>query len=113
MGDRRSETRYAANQSAIVTNLTEANEPFHGTLTDISGRGMRLMVDRALPAGAAVRIDLSDAILLGEVCYSMQEGDAYIVGLELQHSLVDLARLASFQADVLSERMEEKAPTKG
>ncbi len=47
----------------------------------MSGRGARLVLETDLPLNAAVRVDLNDAVLLGEVCYRDREGDHFAVGL--------------------------------
>ncbi len=57
---------------------------------------MRLSLDRPVPLGSAVKVEFEDALFLGEVCHCTPAETGFVIGLELQHSLVglrDLARL--------------------
>jgi hypothetical protein len=57
---------------------------------------MRLSLDRALPLDSAVRVDLGNSILLGEVCYSRPDNEGYVVGLmvdQVLHETVGLRPL--------------------
>jgi hypothetical protein len=64
---------------------------------------MRLLVDRALPPGSLVKVEAEDALLLGEVCYSLASNPGFEVGVQLQHSLIGLRELAKHKASVLLE----------
>lgn len=71
-------------------------------ILDFSGRGMRLLVDRSLPSGAAVKVETEDALLLGETCYSLPTSGGFEVGLELQHSLNGLRELARLNRQLVA-----------
>lgn len=43
--------------------------------------------------GAAVRLDLEEAMYLGEVCYCAAQGRGFAIGVEVQHSLLHLPSL--------------------
>jgi hypothetical protein len=78
------------------------------TLTNISGRGMRLLIHQSIPANAPVKVDFrlhdDDALLLGEVVYCHQEAlGSFAVGLELQHSLLHLTSLHNLVARLLGD----------
>ena len=68
-----------------------------GQLVNLSGGGFRLLANGRIRLNAAVRIDMPDAVLLGEVCYCHAAGDGtFAIGLESQQILShtrDLARL--------------------
>jgi hypothetical protein len=111
MTERRNEPRFAVGKSARVTLLDEAAQApssprespaneIMGTIADVSERGMRLLLDRPLPIDAAVRIDLDDVMGLAEVRYCVSTGAGYGVGIELQHSLLNLAGLVEAREDV-------------
>ena len=94
MRDRRSELRFPVRQPVTVTDLTHPQEAFTGWISDISERGMRLLTDRRLALETPVRVETSNVLFLGEVCYCHPEGTGYSVGLELEHCLSDLIELA-------------------
>ncbi len=68
---------------------------FMGQMANLSGRGMRIIIDRPLPVNAAVKVDLESAMLLGEVCYCVPDGGVYAIGLELEQVLHDAPDLLS------------------
>jgi hypothetical protein len=103
MKDRRSELRYPVRQAVTITDLTHDRESFPGFLVDISERGMRLLVDRRVPLETPVRVETGDILFLGEVCYCNPEGDAYSIGLALEHCLSDLMQLARLTQSVYQE----------
>ncbi len=63
---------------------------------------MRLVVDRQLTPGAAVKVETGDALLLGEVCYSVAGSAGFEAGIELQHSLVGLTELARLNSRLVN-----------
>ena len=80
-----------------VTVLDEPPLKMNGNVVNISGGGFQLQTTARIRLNAAVRIDLADAVLLGEVCYCRDQGDGnYAIGLESQQILThagDLAQL--------------------
>jgi len=87
------------------------------TLANLSGRGMRIMLEHPLPLDTAIRVDFrwesEDALMLGEVVYCIPEGELFAVGLELHHSLVHLTSLQGLMDNLLEEqpdRTPEPAP---
>jgi hypothetical protein len=97
--ERRRDQRISPQQNAIVLVLGEeagVSAPLHARIIDISERGMSFKTMEPLPVGAAVRIDLDDNLLLGEVCHCSAMEGGYLCGVELEHVLsrvADLARL--------------------
>ena len=80
-----------------VTVLDELPVKLDGHVVNMSGGGFRLLTTEKIRHNAAVRVDMADAVLLGEVCYcTLDESGHYAVGLESQQILShtsDLARL--------------------
>ena len=101
--ERRAENRIPFNVPVRVTLLTTPPEHFDAVLVNISGRGARLRVPRRLDSDAALRIDLDNAMLLGEVCYCANHGEAYGIGVILEHSLLNLAKVLEQRAQLLGE----------
>lgn len=94
----------------IVANLSEGEE---------IPRGVGLLIERPIPAGTAVRVDLADAMLLGEICYcrsarpletGLERESWYAAGLECEHWVPCLANLTRLLQQVMGgsgERLAE------
>ncbi len=72
-------------------------------IENISGSGLRLALREPIPRDAAVRIDLNDSLLLGEVCYCAPSAEGYTAGIMLEHSLAHLESLQSLRNHLLQE----------
>jgi hypothetical protein len=67
-------------------------------LKNLSGRGLRLITGCPIQLGTAVRIDVNDSVLLGEVCYCSSTTEGLVCGVQLEqalNSVGDLTRLVS------------------
>ncbi len=94
--DRRSESRFQTDEPVQVTVLGQTQPVVAGRLANLSGKGMRLLLESPVPVGAPIRVDMDGTMLLGEVCYCYPEGAKWAIGLQLEHALThsdDLARL--------------------
>jgi hypothetical protein len=95
--EQRGEPRIDAEQTVRVITLGEQSEELPARIANLSGTGLRLLVDRHIPAGVTLRIEWDQIPLLGEVCYCQSVDGGYAIGVELEHALLhtrDLARLA-------------------
>jgi len=101
--ERRAETRIPWNCAVRLTLLSNPPEHFEATLVNVSGRGARLKMDRPLECDSAVRIDLENGLLLGEVCYCASDGDGFGIGIQLEHSLLNLAEVTRMRNRVLED----------
>ena len=96
--ERRRETRFEPNQPVSVVLLSEGDLVLPARIINMSGRGVSLATQRPLKLGAAVRINLEDSLLLGEVCHIRQDGGSWIFGIKLDQvipSVSEVARLVS------------------
>jgi hypothetical protein len=102
--DQRREPRFEADQAVAVTILSEQPIRLIGRVRNASGRGLGLFVPCRIDTGAAIRIEIDDAAVLGEAIYCRSEGDGYFIGVELDQVLVGLTelgrRLSSFDPEV-------------
>jgi hypothetical protein len=71
---------------------------------------MGLLIDREVPLGAAVKVEWSQTLLLGEVCYCRPEGEGFVVGLQLEHALYTTAELARLARRLVDESPQEELP---
>ena len=108
--DLRSQLRLEADEPVHVTVLGECETKLMGRITNYSSFGLGLTVDRRVPLGAAVKVEWSNTLLLGEVCHCRQEGDGFSIGLELEHALYNTAELARLAKRLLDESPQEEMP---
>jgi len=99
----RREPRFETTQPVRLTVLGERQTELYGNVVNLSGTGMRLIVNGAIPQGAAVKLEFEERLLLGEVCYCEPMGGDYAVGLNLEHSLVHTQELARLAARLLGQ----------
>ncbi len=96
--DRRSEPRVEINQTAELTILGEPDRKVTALLKNLSGRGLSVLTDCAIPLGTPVRLDVNDSVMLGEICYCASTSEGLICGIQLEqalHSVADLTRLVA------------------
>ncbi len=95
--EKRTGPRFPIDQLVLVTVLDECSDQFAGRVVNVSGNGMRLILDRPVAPGVPLKIECEETLLLGEVCYCEEVEGSYAAGLELEHALLqtgDLARLS-------------------
>jgi hypothetical protein len=103
--ERRREPRFDVDQEARVTLLGDEQVCLDARVVNMSGRGMSLLLDRPVAVNSLVRIDLKDAMLLGEVCYSVQQGERHAIGVNLEEVISNFTELAR-----LAEAVREQVP---
>lgn len=83
-----------ANQSVAITLFGEPDIRLWGRIRNISGRGIGLEMEGPVAAGTALKVELDDALLLGEVIYCRPDESVFYVGVELEHALSGLGELS-------------------
>ena len=99
------------NEPVHVTVLGKCETKFLGRITNVTGRSIALVTDQPAPLGAAVKLEWTDTLLLGEVCYCRTEGVGFALGLDLEHALyntLELARLAKLLLDDVAPQKERR-----
>jgi hypothetical protein len=91
--EQRREARFQADQRVMVEVLSDSLPRMAATVKDASGRGLGLSAPVPIPPGAAIRIEIEDAVVLGEAIYCRKDQDSYFVGIELDQVLVGLTEL--------------------
>lgn len=81
--DRRSEPRIEVDQCVEVSILGRANTSSSGRVVSISGGGLGVLVDSAVPVGEAIQVNLPGHMLLGEVRHCSMESGMHRLGVEL------------------------------
>jgi len=93
--NQRRDSRFQTDQPIQITVFGSPDIRMQARVKNVSGRGVGLEVEGPLVIGAALKIMLDDAILLGEVIYCRKQIDGYYVGIELEQALCGLADLAA------------------
>ena len=92
--DQRREPRFEADQAVNVTILGDQCTRMTAHVRNACGRGLGLSIPCRLQPGEAVKIEIDDAIVLGEAIYCREEDGGFFVGVELDQVLVGLTELA-------------------
>ena len=101
--EKRTADRCVVDYPARYWNLSSASgPPCFGSLLDISARGVRLRANLPLALRTAVRIDVEQWLLLGEVVYCQEQADGFECGIALCHCLQerDVRNLAKCWQDL-------------
>jgi PilZ domain len=93
--NQRRELRIETEQSVWVTIFGEPDIHVRACIKNVSARGVGLQLQDPVAVGAALKITLDDALLLGEVIYCRDDEASFYVGVELEHSLCGLRDLAA------------------
>jgi hypothetical protein len=92
--NQRRELRIETEQPVRVTIFGEPDIHLPACIKNVSARGVGLELYGPVAVGAPLKIELDDALLLGEVIYCRDDGASFYVGVELEHSLCGLRELA-------------------
>jgi hypothetical protein len=95
---RRGEPRIQLNSLALVQTLGESAEtngrPIEARVVERNSKGFKLHSGTRLNAGSVVRVDVDDAMFLGEVCYCFPDpNQAFDIGVLTEQSLASLSAL--------------------
>jgi hypothetical protein len=97
--DQRQYQRHEVSRSATVTVLGADRQVLHGSIQNVSQGGSQFCLDEPVSAGALVKIEYDDNLLLGEVVYCQAEQIGWLVGVKVEHALSGLTALAKSLED--------------
>jgi hypothetical protein len=109
--DSRQEARLEVDQEVAVTLLGDVETTFTGKIVNISGRGLCLASRETLPAGAALKIELADTLILGEVIYCRAQESGFHAGIALEQALYHTRDLAALGRRLLGRETRSEATT--
>ena len=98
--NQRRDPRFEINQSVWITLFGEPDIRLPARIKNVSLRGIGLELQGPVAIGTALKFEVDDSLILGEVIYCRQveascdEGSFY-VGVELEQALRGLAHLAA------------------
>jgi hypothetical protein len=91
----RRDPRFEANQAVWITLFGEPDIQLPARIKNVSGRGIGLELDGPVAAGAPLKLELDDTLILGEVIFCRQDKSSYYVGVEISQKLSGLAELGN------------------
>lgn len=101
----REDRRFVVSQPARLHLRGAFDQVWEAHISDISRRGMQLVVDRPAAASGRVRIEWNGREIHGNIRYQRQDGSGYRLGIELASSWESLVN------DVLARQTEELRST--
>ena len=81
--ERRNDVR-APLDAPIWLRVLDASPPLEGRIVNVSRKGFKLKLPKALQPGMGVQARLGGRIIMAEVRYCRPEGQEYHVGIEIQ-----------------------------
>lgn len=91
--DIRRDARIPVNKPIILTVLGDPDVRLPATVKDASARGLGLVTTAPVHPGAAVKIEIGDAIFLGEAIYCRNDEEDSFVGVELSQVVTGISAL--------------------
>ena len=93
MNERR-EPRFEANEPIWITLFGEPDIQLPARIKNVSARGIGLELQGPVAVGTALKFEVDDSLLLGEVIYCREDEASFYVGVELEQALCGLEQLA-------------------
>src|ERR1017187_4955026 len=90
----RREPRFNADQSIWITLFGEPDIRLPARIKNVSVRGIGLELQGPVAIGTALKFEVDDALILGEVIYCREDEASFYVGVELEQALCGLTALA-------------------
>jgi hypothetical protein len=101
--DRRLHNRALADLDVRVIRLKKREQPFQGTIQDVSDAGLCLILPCELRRDEMVKLQAADSTLFGYVIYSKWKRNAFRTGIEVERVLLGETDLAALFGTVLQE----------
>jgi hypothetical protein len=101
--ERKTEFCYLPDQPVRLTLLGTSQHTINAQMVKLAGRCANVKIDRAVAHGTAVRIDLNDSLLLGEVSTCVSESDGFVAMIGIVEAIPSLSDLAKLVAAVMNE----------
>ena len=108
--EKRRESRYTAGQPVVVAILSGEPSTHRAIVNNGSGKGIALEMPVPVAAGAALKIEWDDTLLLGEAVYCAPRQDHFLVGVLLEAKISQLSRLAEILEAFADGRTPAREP---
>jgi hypothetical protein len=83
-GERRREARYPTKDPAELQIMFSGDEPFYGTVLDVSRSGLRIALSKRISRGEQVKVRLQQNVIFGEIRYCRAVPGGFQAGLKIQ-----------------------------
>jgi hypothetical protein len=100
--NQRRKPRFEADQSVWITLFGEPDIRLPARIRNVSERGIGLELQGPVAIGTALKFEIDDSLILGEVIYCRKDESFFYVGVELEQALCGLGALAK-ALDAFSE----------
>ena len=107
--EQRRDSRINGNEPAWITIYGQVDTQLPARVCNRSGRGIGLEMDEPACTGSALKIQIADSMLLGEVIYCRPEGPRFYVGVELDQAVNGLIALSRSVGDFTEALSLEKS----
>jgi hypothetical protein len=92
--NQRRKPRFEADQSVWITLFGEPDIRLQARIKNVSERGIGLELQDSVAIGTALKFEVDDSLILGEVIYCREDEGSFYVGVELEQALCGLGALA-------------------
>jgi hypothetical protein len=92
--NQRREPRFEANQPVWITLFGEPDIRLPARIKNVSVRGIGLELQGPVAIGTALKFEVEDSLILGEVIYCREDDACFYVGVELEEALCGIGDLA-------------------
>ena len=92
--NQRRKPRFEADQSIWITLFGEPDIRLPARIKNVSERGIGLELQGPVAIGTALKFEVDDSLILGEVIYCREDEGSFYVGVELEQALCGLGALA-------------------
>jgi hypothetical protein len=107
--EQRAELRFAIDQPVVVVLLGGHEFRETARVKNLSGAGLQLVLDRYVPPGSAIKIELDNVMALGEAVYCRAECNHFLAGIKLEQVLNGLAELNRKLMEFVEEPVAQPA----
>jgi len=105
--ERKTEIQYRPEQTVRLNILGDSPETLTAQMVTLSGRRASLNVQGNIAAGKAVRIDLNDSMLLGEIAGCVSALSGFVAHVEVIEAIPSMSDLAKLVSAVMNESRTE------
>jgi hypothetical protein len=89
VGEMRREPRFTVSDPVQLTLLEMPDAPsIQGEISDLSKSGLALLASSQVPIGQPVKVELADAVVMGQVRYSKPTPEGFKTGVEIESVLI-------------------------
>jgi hypothetical protein len=82
--ERRSEPRFLIHQPVKVALDERSHDEWDGIISDISGSGMKISMDRSVALQSKVRLNADGLVVVARVRFCQPDAGRFVIGVEVE-----------------------------